>query len=90
MEKVAGIGGCSPELMIPKRWVNWYLQHLVIALEPTGESGTVWQQEAGPTVFGFLPPKTSGYYWENQATRTPAYAARLCVLIFGGGSCAWV
>jgi predicted enzyme related to lactoylglutathione lyase len=51
MEKVAGIGGLFFRAHDPKALGNWYLQHLGIALEPTSQSGTVWQQEAGPTVF---------------------------------------
>jgi glyoxylase I family protein len=58
MEKVAGIGGLFFRAHDPKALANWYLQHLGIALEPTREGGTVWQQEAGPTVFSPFPEKT--------------------------------
>ena len=51
MEKVAGIGGLFFRAHDPKALGIWYLQHLGIALTPTSEGGTVWQQEAGPTVF---------------------------------------
>ncbi len=61
MEKVAGIGGLFFRAHDPKALGNWYLQHLGIALEPTSEGGTVWQQEAGPTVFSPFPEKT-GYF----------------------------
>jgi predicted enzyme related to lactoylglutathione lyase len=61
MEKVAGIGGLFFRAHDPKALGNWYLQHLGIALTPTGEGGTVWQQEAGPTVFSPFPEKT-GYF----------------------------
>ena len=61
MEKVAGIGGLFFRAHDPKALANWYLQHLGIALEPTSEGGTVWQQEAGPTVFGPFP-ETTGYF----------------------------
>src|SRR5215468_6009946 len=61
MEKVAGIGGLFFRAHDPKALGNWYQQHLGIALEPTSESGTVWQQEAGPTVFSPFPEK-SGYF----------------------------
>jgi predicted enzyme related to lactoylglutathione lyase len=61
MEKVAGIGGLFFRAHDPKALGNWYLQHLGIALEPTRAGGTVWQQEAGPTVFSPFPEKT-GYF----------------------------
>jgi glyoxylase I family protein len=58
MEKVAGIGGLFFRAHDPKTLGNWYLQHLGIALTPSSEGGTVWQQEAGPTVFTPFPEKT--------------------------------
>jgi glyoxylase I family protein len=61
MEKVAGIGGLFFRAHDPKVLGNWYLQHLGIALTPTSEGATVWQQEAGPTVFSPFPEK-SGYF----------------------------
>jgi glyoxylase I family protein len=61
MEKVAGIGGLFFRAHDPKALGDWYLQHLGIALTPTGEGGTAWQQEAGPTVFSPFPEK-SGYF----------------------------
>src|SRR6516165_4558865 len=61
MEKVAGIGGLFFRARDPQALGNWYQQHLGIALTPTSEGGTVWQQEAGPTVFSPFPEK-SGYF----------------------------
>ncbi len=61
MEKVAGIGGLFFRAHDPKALGNWYQQHLGIALTPTSEGGTVWQQEAGPTAFSPFPEK-SGYF----------------------------
>jgi predicted enzyme related to lactoylglutathione lyase len=61
MEKVAGIGGLFFRAHDPKALGTWYQQHLGIALEPTSAGGTVWQQEAGPTVFTPFPEK-SGYF----------------------------
>jgi predicted enzyme related to lactoylglutathione lyase len=61
MEKVAGIGGLFFRAHDPTALANWYLQHLGIALTPTSEGGTVWQQEAGPTSFTPFPEK-SGYF----------------------------
>jgi len=61
MEKVAGIGGLFFRAHDPKALGNWYQQHLGIALTPTSEGGTVWQQEAGPT--SFTPfPETTKYF----------------------------
>src|SRR5215467_1604046 len=61
MEKVAGIGGLFFRAHDPKALGNWYLQQLGIALTPTNEGGTAWQQEAGPTVFTPFP-ETSKYF----------------------------
>ena len=61
MEKVAGIGGLFFRAHDPKALGQWYLQHLGIALTPSSEGGTVWQQEAGPTAFSPFPEK-SGYF----------------------------
>ena len=61
MEKVTGIGGLFFRAHDPAALGNWYLQHLGIALTPTSEGATVWQQEAGPTVFSPFPEK-SGYF----------------------------
>ena len=58
MEKVAGIGGLFFRARDPKALGQWYLQHLGIDLTPTGEGGTVWQQEAGPTVYSPFPETT--------------------------------
>ncbi len=60
-EKVVGIGGLFFRAHDPKALGQWYLQHFGIALTPTSEGGTVWQQEAGPTVFSPFPEKT-GYF----------------------------
>jgi glyoxylase I family protein len=61
MEKVTGIGGLFFRAHDPAALGRWYLQHLGIALTPTGEGGEVWSQEAGPT--SFTPfPETSKYF----------------------------
>ena len=66
MEKVAGIGGLFFRAHDPKALGNWYLQHLGIALEPTSEGGSVWQQEAGPTVFSPFPEKSDYFGDPNK------------------------
>ena len=66
MEKVAGIGGLFFRAHDPKALANWYQQHLGIALTPTSEGGTVWQQEAGPTSFTPFPEKTSYFGDPNK------------------------
>lgn len=58
MEKVAGIGGLFFRAHDPKTLANWYLQNLGIALTPTSEGESSWQQEAGPTVFSPFPETT--------------------------------
>jgi glyoxylase I family protein len=65
MEKVAGIGGLFFRAHDPKALGNWYQQHLGINLTPTGEGGTVWQQEAGPTAFTPFP-ETTKYFGDAQ------------------------
>jgi len=61
MEKVAGIGGLFFRAKDPKALGNWYQQHLGVSLTPSGEGGSVWQQEAGPTAFTPFSEK-SGYF----------------------------
>src|SRR5208282_3860458 len=51
MEKVTGIGGLFFRAHDPKALGHWYQQHLGISLTPSSNQGSVWQQEAGPTVF---------------------------------------
>ena len=65
MEKVAGIGGLFFRAHDPKALGNWYQQHLGIALTPTSEGASVWQQEAGPTVFSPFP-ETSNYFGDSH------------------------
>jgi glyoxylase I family protein len=67
MEKVAGIGGLFFRARDPKALGNWYQQHLGIALTPTSEGGTVWQQEAGPTAFSPFP-ETTKYFGDPNKT----------------------
>jgi len=67
MEKVAGIGGLFFRARDPKALGNWYLQHLGIALTPTSEGQTVWQQEAGPTSFTPFPETTKYFGDPNKA-----------------------
>ena len=67
MEKVAGIGGLFFRAHDPKALGNWYEQHLGIALTPTTEGATVWQQEAGPTVFSPFPETTKYFGDPNKA-----------------------
>ena len=47
MEKVTGIGGLFFRAHDPKALGRWYQQHLGIS----SLQDSVWQQEAGPTVF---------------------------------------
>jgi glyoxylase I family protein len=65
MEKVAGIGGLFFRARDPKALGNWYQQHLGIALTPTSEGATVWQQEAGPTLITPFPENTK-YFGDPQ------------------------
>jgi predicted enzyme related to lactoylglutathione lyase len=67
MEKVAGIGGLFFRAHDPKALGQWYQQHLGISLTPTSESGSVWQQEAGPTSFSPFPETTKYFGDPNKA-----------------------
>jgi hypothetical protein len=57
MEKVTGIGGLFFRAHDPKALGRWYQQHLGIS----SLQDSVWQQEAGPTVFSPFP-ETSNYF----------------------------
>jgi glyoxylase I family protein len=45
----------------PKALGRWYQQHLRISLTPSSYEHSVWQQEAGPTVFD-PQPETSDFF----------------------------
>ncbi|HEX7893352.1 MAG TPA: VOC family protein [Terriglobales bacterium] len=66
MEKVAGIGGLFFRAHDPTALGVWYQQHLGVALTPTSEGGTVWQQEAGPTAFSPFPEKSNYFGDPNK------------------------
>jgi glyoxylase I family protein len=50
-EKVTGIGGFFFRARDPKAMGRWYQGHLGVSLAPSSYEDSVWQQEAGPTVF---------------------------------------
>jgi glyoxylase I family protein len=61
MEKVTGIGGFFFRAKDPKALGRWYQQQLGILLTPSSYEDSVWQQEAGPTVFD-PQAETSGLF----------------------------
>ncbi len=61
MEKVTGIGGLFFRAHDPTALGRWYQQHLGISLTPSSYEESVWQQEAGPTVFTPFA-ETSNYF----------------------------
>jgi len=61
IEKVTGIGGLFFRAHDPKALGLWYQQHLGISLTPTSLEDSVWEQEAGPTVFSPFK-ETSSYF----------------------------
>ncbi|MGB2592544.1 MAG: VOC family protein [Candidatus Acidiferrum sp.] len=65
MEKVTGIGGLFFRAHDPKALGLWYQQHLGISLTPSSEGDSVWEQEAGPTVFAPFP-ESSKYFGDPQ------------------------
>jgi predicted enzyme related to lactoylglutathione lyase len=65
MEKVTGIGGFFFRAKDPKVLARWYQQHLGVSLTPTSYEDSVWQQEAGPTVFAPFE-ETSDYFGDTH------------------------
>ena len=61
MEKVTGIGGLFFRAHDPKALGQWYKQHLGVSLAPSSYEESVWEQEAGPTVFTPFA-ETSDYF----------------------------
>jgi glyoxylase I family protein len=61
MEQVTGIGGFFFRAQDPKALGRWYQQHLGISPTPSSYEDSVWQQEAGPTVFAPFE-ETSDYF----------------------------
>jgi catechol 2,3-dioxygenase-like lactoylglutathione lyase family enzyme len=61
IEKVTGIGGFFFRAKDPKALGRWSQQHLGISLTPSSYEDSVWQQEAGPTVFAPFE-ETSDYF----------------------------
>src|SRR5712691_11829671 len=66
-ERVLGIGGIFFRSRDPKRLAQWYQLHLGIDPVPTEYGHTVWQQAAGPTVFGPFPMDTDYFGSMQQA-----------------------
>ncbi len=61
IEKVTGIGGFFFRAQDPKALGRWYQQHLGISLTPASYEDSVWQQDAGPTVFD-PQPESSDFF----------------------------
>src|SRR5207249_6043811 len=49
--KSNGVGGLFFRAHDPTALGRWYQQHLGVSLTPSSYEESVWQQEAGPTVF---------------------------------------
>ena len=54
MERVTGIGGVFLRSPAPDRLGRWYAEHLGVDLPPGSYDDPVWEQEAGPTVWGIF------------------------------------
>ncbi len=67
MEKVLGIGGLFFRAQDPAALGHWYQEHLGISLTPQNYHESVWQTEAGPTVFTPFPLK-SKYFGDPKQT----------------------
>jgi predicted enzyme related to lactoylglutathione lyase len=55
------MGGFFFRAKDPKALGRWYQEHLGISLTPSSYEDSVWQQEAGPTVFAPFE-ETSDYF----------------------------
>lgn len=51
MERVTGIGGVFFKARDAEALTRWYAEHLGVAATPESYDDSVWEQEAGPTVF---------------------------------------
>lgn len=67
MEKVSGIGGFFFRAQDPDALGKWYRDHLGVALVPSSEGESSWQQEAGPTAFAPFP-ETTDYFGDAAKT----------------------
>ena len=65
MKKVAGIGGFFFRARDPQVLSQWYEKHLGIDNE--GSSSTIWEQQAGPTVFAPFAQDTDYFGRPDQA-----------------------
>ncbi len=60
MERVTGIGGFFFRSSDPEALGRWYAEKLGVAPAPETYGGTVWTQEAGPTVVAVFPAGYDG------------------------------
>lgn len=67
MESVSGIGGVFFRARDPALLGKWYQDHLGVSLTPASFEDRVWQQEAGPTVWGPFPEATDYFGDPKQA-----------------------
>jgi glyoxylase I family protein len=54
VERVTGIGGVFLRSSDPDRLGRWYAEQLGVDLPPDDYDDPVWEQEAGPTVWGIF------------------------------------
>ena len=66
MERVTGIGGLFFRSRNPAELAAWYEQHLGVTPVPLTYGETVWQQEAGPTVFAAFDRETEHFGRSEQ------------------------
>ena len=57
-ETVTGFGGFFFRARDPRALAQWYEKNLGILPVPSSYGGSVWKQEAGPTVFSPFPEST--------------------------------
>ena len=59
MERVTGIGGVFFRAKDPAALSQWYRDHLGV---DTPDGDTVWQQEAGPTIFSPVERRSTYFF----------------------------
>lgn len=63
---MTGIGGIFLRSSDPDLLGRWYADHLGVDMPPGNYSDPVWQQEAGPTVWGIFSPDSDMWNSDQQ------------------------
>lgn len=66
MERVTGIGGIFLRSTQPDSLGRWYAEHLGVDPPPGNYTDPVWEQEAGPTVWGIFDADSEMWSSDQQ------------------------